>query len=254
MNCHELAQVLLHDPFGGWRCRESNGFLRLESPMRYVDGGLIEVFVLPQIDGYLITDFGEGYRFLENYGIDPQRGASRTRSIAFAADLGGASIGERGIEISVGAPGDILPGAIRLAQILTRIGDVVLQTSGVTGTTFTDELEDFVKEAVAAAEVRRGGNVRGAATNWTVDLLVRTARGLSALEGLSATTGNGANAQTAFTIQKFLDIAAIGPGAPKRFTVLDTTGDVWTESLRRQLANVSEVIDWERRDLLVTSL
>lgn len=254
MNCDNLRRILAEDPLRGWTCRLESDFLRLETPLRYPDGGVIELFVEEQLGGFVVTDFGEAFRFLQTYGIDPLRSSTRKQSIHAAARLAGAVLDGDVLEIRVSDLADIIPASVRLGQVITRVSDLSSTATGAFGTTLTDALEDFVRAKVIGAEVRRGEVVHGRAATHRIDLLVRTPRAVSAIEALSAGSMTGANAQTAYTIQKFVDLSALGPGSPHRYAVLDDSADVWTDSLRRQLANVSDVIDWERRDKLSDQL
>jgi hypothetical protein len=254
VNCDDLAQALRESPLEGWACAFERGHLRLLTPFRYPDGGLIELYVDDREGSLVVTDFGEAYRFLETNGIDPERSASRKQLIDLATRLGAAANVEGALEITVASPVEVFPAAMRLAQVITRVGDHVLFAKGAVGNTFSDTLEDFLRSALPSAEVRRGQVVQGRAAVHRVDIVVRSARGIGAIEGLSAITTTGANAQTAYTIQKFADIAALGSAAPDRFAVLDNSGEVWADSLRRQLEQFAYVVDWEHRDELVQAL
>jgi hypothetical protein len=254
MTCSDLAAALQSKPMAGWRCSPADDFLRLESPLRFADGGVIELYVEPRDGRFIVTDFGEAFRYLQTHGLDPLRSSVRAHFIALALSLGGATDDEGTIEIIVDEPGDILAAAVRLGQIMTRIADLSISAKGVAGGTFSEVVEEFLKTGLRGAEVRHGGTVQGRATTHQIDFLVHSTNGTSAVEALSAVTANGANAQTAYTIQKFADIAAVGAGAPRRFAVLDDAGEVWTEALRRQLENFAVVVDWERRDVLLQSL
>lgn len=254
MNCADLARAVSESPLVGWHCTSDRGFLRLDTPFRYPDGGIIELFVEERDGRFVVSDFGEAYRFLETNGIDPERSATRRQLIEMALRLGAAANVEGALEIAVADQQRVFPAALQLAQVITRVGDLVLLAKGAVGSTFSDTLEEFLKSSLVGVEVQRGQAIHGRAAVHRVDIVARTMRGVSAIEGLSAITTTGANAQTAYTIQKFADIAALGADAPTRFAVLDNTGEVWTEPLRRQLEQFSVVVDWEHRDELIQAL
>jgi hypothetical protein len=151
-------------------------------------------------------------------------------------------------------PEQLLTAAVRLGQIVTRVADLSLGAKGVFGSTFSDALEEYLRSTTRGVEVLRAGVLRGRAASHQFDIVVRSPRGISAVEGLSSVTGTGANAQTAYAIQKFADLAALGTSSPRRFAVLDDSAEVWTDSLRRQLEQFAYVIDWERRDRLLHEL
>lgn len=252
MRCDDLANALRRDPLTGWRCSQGDGFLTIETPFRYSDGGTVELYAEERPDGaVLFTDYGESFRFLQTYGLEPLRSGLRKQIIELALELGGATTSEGAIEVVVPQRADVFDGLARLGQIVTRVSDLALLARGSLAATFPDAVEEFLRSRLRFAEVERNGTLSGRATTHKVDLLVRTQEALTALAALSAVTANGANAQTAFTIQKFADIAALGDGAPQRVTVIDDSADVWSEALRRQLQNFSDVVDWERRDDLI---
>lgn len=254
MNCADLARVIGAHPLAGWSCAVERDLLRLHSPMRYPDGGLIELFVEGGVAGFRVTDLGEAFRFLETSGIDPERSATRRQLIEMATRLGGAQLRDGEIMIEVDTPQGVFPAAQRLAQVITRVGDLVLFAKGTVGNSFSDAVEEFLRSVTVGIEFRRGELVRGRHAEHRVDLVARSFHGVSVIEGLSAVTLAGANAQTAYTIQKFADIAALGETAPSRFAVLDDSAEVWTESFRKQLEQFSTVVDWERRDILAEAL
>lgn len=254
MNCEELARAISDSPLASWSCSADQHFLRLRSPFRYPDGGIIELFVQERGNQLVVTDFGEAYRFLETSGVEPERSVARRDLIELALRLGAARNVEGALEILVDRPTDVLTAVLRLAQVVTRVGDLTLSVKGAFGNTFADYLVEFLKSSVPAAEITAGQTVRGLNGTHRVDIVAKTRQGVSAIEALSSLTPNGANAQTAYTIQKFADIAALGAGAPQRYAVLDDTSDVWSESLRRQLEQFSTVYEWERRDRLVEAL
>lgn len=251
MNCDQLRAVVNANPLAGWRCVPGDGFLRLETSLRYADGGVIEVFIEERRGTLVVTDYGEAFRFLHTNGIDPTRSATRQQLIEMAAQLAGATLVDDAIEIRVESPSEVVGVAARLGQAIGRIADLSLQGTGPVGKTFSDTLEEFITSNVHGLEVQRGATLQGRAAKHQIDIVVRSQRGISAIEGLSALTATGANAQTAYTIQKFADLAAIGHGAPDRYAVIDDSSDVWTDSLRRQLENFSTVVDWARRDDLL---
>lgn len=254
MNCSELTEIVRTAPLAGFRCSQDEEFLRLDTPFRYPDGGAVELFVEPLSGSLRVSDFGEAFRFLEKGGLEPLRSPGRRRSIEFAIKMAGATLHEGVIEIVISDYKDLMPAIIRLGQAMTRVADLSLLVKGSLINTFSDAVEDYLKVYTDGVEIKRGAMVRGSATSHQVDIWTKSKKGVAVVESLSAITRTGANAQTAFTIQKFADISAIGPGAPNRFTVLDDSGDVWSDSLRMQLAQFSDVIDWEKRGDLAAAL
>jgi hypothetical protein len=252
MNCAELAERVARSGLSGWKCAPGETFLRLQTPFRYSDGGWIEVFVETYANDLIVTDFGEAARFLEGHGIDPSRGATRRRLIELAIELGGATSTDGAIEIHVGNPDKLFEAALRLAQIMTRVGDLSLGARGALGATFPEELEEFLREKIPASHVERNAPVQGKITQHRVDLLVSVSdTHPAAIEALAATSANSARSQLAFTIQKFVDIRRRGLEAPTLVAVVDDSAEVWTRELRGQLENVSRVLDWEEREDLV---
>lgn len=255
MNCSDLVEAVRRSPLAGWRCRADGDFVRVETPLRYPDGGTVELYIEDRAGALIVSDFGEAFRFLESAGLDPLRSPAREKMIDLAARLGNAAIDEGAIEIRGVKPPEILASLVKLGQVVTRVADLALQARGAMATTFADDLEDYLRTTTKGVEVRRRVVLEGASDRHEIDIVTKSAaHGQSAIESLSAPTANGANSQTAFTIKKFADIAALGRNAPNRFVVLDDSADVWTLSLRQQLARFADVIDWERRDRLVEAI
>lgn len=254
MNCSQLIDLVRGSSLAGWDCVEEGALLRFATPLRYPDNGIIEIFVELRDGRFIVTDFGEAFRFLESHGLDPLRSPTRQKAIEFATRLAEGTLDEGVLEIPVSSPSEVLAASMRMAQLVTRVADLSLLAKGALTSTFSDTVEEFLKLTVPAAEITRGAVVRGSAATHQVDLLVKTFDRLAVVASLAAVTHTGANAQTAFTIQKFADIAAVGASAPDRYTVLDDSADVWSDSLRKQLSRFSDVMDWEMRNELALSL
>lgn len=254
MNCSTLADIVRTAPMAGLRCRQDGDLLRLETPFRYPDGGTVELFVEGHPGNLVVSDLGEAFRFLEKGGLDPLRSPGRQKAIDLAAKLAGATLDEGVLEIRLQADTDLASAVMRLGQALTRVADLSLFVRGTFANTFSDAVEEFLKSSTQGVEIRRGATIRGSATTHQVDILARSLKGIAVVESLSAITPTGANAQTAFTIQKFADISALGSAAPDRFAVLDDSAEVWSESLRKQLSRFADVVDWEQRDDLAAAI
>lgn len=254
MNCSRFADMVHSASLNGWACSEDGDFLRIETPFRYPDGGTVELFLEQRGPNLLVTDYGEAFRFLETGGIDPLRSPSRQKTIELAAKLSHVRLDEGVLEVTVPERGELLAAIVRLGQAVTRVADLSLLAKGTLVSTFSDVVEEFLKAATHGVEIQRGAVVRGNATSHQVDILARSRQGVSVVESLSAITATGANSQTAFTIQKFADISALGAGAPDRFAILDNSAEVWSDSLRKQLSRFAEVVDWEQRDELAAAL
>lgn len=254
MTCADLQEAFRADPLAGWSCLPDAGFLRIRTPLRYSDGGLVELYAEDRNGHVVVSDFGEAFRFLQTYGLDPLKSAVRRQVVDLALSLGGAVAAQDTIEIAVESKKEIPAALLRLGQVVTRVADLALTAKGSFTATFPDAVEEFIRAAVPYVEIARNAPVPGRATSHNFDLVLHTTKGLSAVAALSAVSSNGAGAQTAFTIRKFADIAALGSNSPDRITVIDDSADVWSPSLRAELANYSDVIDWERRDELVAKL
>lgn len=254
MNCSTLADIVRAAPMAGLQCSQDGDLLRLETPFRYPDGGTVELFVEEQAGKLVVSDLGEAFRFLEKGGLDPLRSPARQRAIDLAAKLAGATLDEGVLEVRLQTETDLVSAVMRLGQALTRVVDLSLLVRGTLINTFSDAVEEFLKSSTHGVEIRRGATIRGSATTHQVDILARSLKGLAVVESLSAITPTGANAQTAFTIQKFADISALGSGAPERFAVLDDSAEVWSDSLRKQLSRFADVVDWEQRNDLAAAI
>lgn len=254
MNCADFLAAMREDPLAGWQCVPDEGFVRIRTPLRYSDGGIVELYVEERGDHVIITDFGESFRFLQSHGLHPLRSAVRRQIVDLALELGKATAVEDAIEIRIIDRRQLPEALLRLGQVVTRVADLALTAKGSLVATFPDAVEDYLRINLPDAELTRNGEVAGRATTHTFDLVIHSMRGITALSALSAVSTNGASAQTAFTIRKLADIAALGRAAPDRITVIDDSSEVWSESLRAELANYSEVFDWDRRDDLVLRL
>lgn len=254
MNCSRFVDMVRSASLSSWGCSEDGAFLRIETPFRYPDGGTVELFLEQRGPNLLVTDYGEAFRFLEAGGIDPARSPARQKAIDLATKLSNARLDEGALEIVVHESSELLAAVVRLGQAVTRVADLSLLAKGTFVSTFSDVVEEFLKAATHGIEIQRGAVVRGSATSHQVDILARSQQGVSVVESLSAITPTGANSQTAFTIQKFADISALGAGAPGRFAILDNSAEVWSDSLRKQLARFADVVDWEQRDELAAAI
>ena len=45
MNCADFLAAMREDPLAGWQCVPDEGFVRIRTPLRYSDGGIVELYV-----------------------------------------------------------------------------------------------------------------------------------------------------------------------------------------------------------------
>ena len=74
MNASELCAVIGQGLPPLFECSPApQGAVRIRTPMMYPDGTIIDVFVLREENGYLLTDYGETLGWLRMQSPNPKR-------------------------------------------------------------------------------------------------------------------------------------------------------------------------------------
>lgn len=151
--------------------RRPRGDVKIRTPMLFPDGGVIDVFVVEQNGGYVVTDYGDGLGWLRTQSRSGKL-STRQRDLMLDAcatlDVGFSS-GQLVVECSHGA--ELADAVNRLAQAVVRVADIWFTFRTKTGHSVANEVETWLRARdfkVARSQMHTGVSGK----RWNVDFTV----------------------------------------------------------------------------------
>ncbi|MCY4559111.1 MAG: DUF1828 domain-containing protein [Chloroflexi bacterium] len=116
--------------------------VRVRTPLRYPDGGVVEVFVLQRNGGLTITGFGESLGWLRMQSVSRRRSPKQNRMIRDACQTLGLELERGQLVLRVAADAAVGDSVSRVAQAAVRVSDL----SSTLGTRAVPSASDEVHE------------------------------------------------------------------------------------------------------------
>ncbi len=114
----------------------------MRTPLRYPDGGVVDVFVLQRNGGLTVTDFGESLGWLRMQSVSRRRSPERKRMIRDACQTLGLELERGQLVLRVGADAAVGGAVLRVAQAAVEVSDL----SSTLGTRAVQSASDEVHE------------------------------------------------------------------------------------------------------------
>ena len=122
----------------GFECsRAPREGIRVRTPLTYPDGGLVDVFVLEQGEGYRITDFGETLGWLRMQSKSDHRSPEEQRTIETTSEALGVTLRRGQLEVEA-------MGIDAVGQAVRRLAETAVQVAHE-GITLASEAEGDVR-------------------------------------------------------------------------------------------------------------
>ena len=116
--------------------------LRVRTPLRYPDGGVVDVFVLQRNGGLAITDFGESLGGLRTQSVSRRRSPKQKRMIRDVCQTLGLELERGQLVLRVAADAAVGDAVLRVAQAAVQVSDL----SSTLGTRTVQSASDEVHE------------------------------------------------------------------------------------------------------------
>ena len=221
----------------------------MRTPMRYPDGGVVDVFILERSGGYLLTDYGDALGWLALQSISGQRSTKQRMLIddvrqTLRIDMVDDQLVLR--SVSSDALGESV---LRVAQAAVRISDLwfTLRSQSLQNT--ADEVDDWLREKQIEFErqVRKQG---GSMREWIVDFETRVGNRTSMVFLLSTGARGAVRRITEHVFTGCSDLSHLKVAQPSLtfVSLFDDTVDVWRQEDFSLVEVNSEIARWSRPD------
>ena len=250
MNTTELCSIVGRSLPLLFVCSETqHEAVRVRTPMLYPDGGVVDVFVLPRGNGYVVTDFGDALGWLWLQSVSPrcpawQEALARDVCQTLRIELFNDQLVVRGV--TQDALGEAV---IRVAQAAVRVSDLWFTIRSQALQTTADEVEEWLNEK--RIPFQRDVAKQGRSTReWTVNFETQTDN-RTGLVFLLATGSRGAvHRITDHVVAGCVDLNHLKESQSNLefVSLFDDTVDVWRPEDFSQVDAFSRVARWSVPD------
>lgn len=232
------------------RCEALDDALRIVTWFEHPGGDLIEMFLIEKGGQLLITDYGETLRMLHAHDFDP--GSSPTRESIFEHVLRThrAEVQEGTIEMRIDGVEDLANGLLRYVQATMKAGELLTHARPRVPGTFNKEVAEYLEQRETAYESEVV--VKGKIEEHTVGFALRNGR-RTLIEPLSTSSPQYADQLVLRAFAMWYDIkhAWESDGQERLVSLLDDRNNVWRPHRLQLLAEMSDVVKWVDRELLL---
>ena len=99
--------------------------VRVRTSLMYPDGGIVDVFVLDQDNGYIVTDFGDALGWLRMQSLNAQPSLQQNLMIKEICQTLGIDLHSGQLVLRSGVDDTLEETVLRVAQAVVRVSDVV---------------------------------------------------------------------------------------------------------------------------------
>ena len=250
LSCEEIAKQYLETLSNRFTCEPMGTALRIITPYLYPNNDLIEVFVqeLPP-EMVKVTDFGETLRHLHSQGFDVAARSQRRDMAEIIASTTGVDVilGQLTKIGQIAELGDILFDVIVAAR---GVSDLIYTSRAYEPATFAEEVGRFLSDNGLDYDspVKLNGQT---GRRYTVQFMLH--RGPTYLEPLIPRQTSRSRAQVNSVFRMWYDCNS-DLGTDRKISLLNDIDIRWRPDDLALLERVSTVLNWSRRQELVSRL
>ncbi len=231
------------------------GHVRIETELRYPDGGCIDLFVVddgPLVEPSRLSDLGQTTEWLLHVQVKPWLSSKRQQYLEDALRL--YDVTQNGGALETRLPGydHLVTGIVRLGQACIRVADLTYTRRSALVSSFSEAIEEILVDRELPYEPnvelagRFGNLVR-------VDFVVRGPHRGSAILGLSSGSSSQAHVQANEIFRRWYDLD-VPERTEQRVTVFDDRVDVYRDEDLARLRNLSDLVALSDRTTLTDVL
>jgi hypothetical protein len=244
MNCDDFIQEYIDKLKSGFSCIPDKKYTRIITPYRYQDNDIIEVYIQETEGTYIITDLGETLRHLYSQGFDVF--TTQKRRYLLDAVLSNSDVEfENGKLIKRVSKEQIGDALFEIITTSMAIGDFIFTSRSFEPATFTEEVENFLKEKGIDYDkkIKFEGKTK---TTYSIDFELYDHQKIF-LDALSPISEAGIKTKVNATFRKWFDI----DHNIKKLSLLNDYDYSWRDSDILLLEGVSEVVLWSKKERIV---
>ena len=223
--------------------------VRVQTPLMYPDGGIVDVFILERQDEYVLTDFGEALGWLRLQSASDNLSAKQRLLVDDVRRTLGIQLARGQLTLRINKNAALAEAVLRLAQAVVRVSDLWFTFRNQTLQTTSDEVEEWLRERNIQFErsaQRRGRSQR----NWRVDFETRWDNRTSMVFLLSTGSRSAVSRITEHVTTACVDLSHLKESQNNTFFVslFDDSRDVWQQQDFNLVEQVSTIALWSQPD------
>ena len=224
--------------------------VRVQTPLVYPDGGIVDVFILERQGEYVLTDFGEALGWLRMHSASDSLSPRQRGFVNDVCRTLGVRLERGQLTLRIGKNDALGEAVLRLAQAVVRVSDVRFTFKRQRLQTTANEVEKWLRERQInfRRSVRRQGRSR---KNWRVNFETRSDNRTSMVFLLSTRDRSAVNSITERVTTACLDLNYMRESQRSviRFVSLfDDSRDVWRQEDFNLMRQVSTIALWSQPD------
>ena len=223
--------------------------MRVRTPFLYPDGGIVDVFVLEQGNGYVVTDFGDALGWLGIQSVGRHHSPKQRMLIQDVCQTLRIEVIQDQLVLRSAESGTLGESVMRLAQAALRVSDLWFTFRSQSFQTTADEVDEWLREKQISFQrrvTRQGRSQR----SWTVDFETQAESHTSFVFLLSTGSRGGVNRITEHVFTGCTDLSHLEASQPglTLISLFDDTQDVWRPEDFDLVKQISEIAFWSRPD------
>lgn len=248
MKCIEFKRVVEEGMPPLYECQEREGRLVILTPIEYPDGDYVELFVVPENGGFVLTDLAETVATLASYNLNLKSSPKRFKLFQGILKAHDVHYFEGSLCVPLEQEKDLPQALTHLTQAILRVSDLLFTMRYGAGTSFREEVEEFLVEQEVQFEpsykvVGRSGKT------YSLDFYVEKRKPVL-IQTLSSGSSSNAEVLVSKTVRMWYDLSRID-GRYRYSSVLDDSVDIWKPPHFEILSDLSSVIVWSEREKLL---
>ena len=223
--------------------------VRVRTPMRYPDGGVVDVFVLEHDGSYTITDFGDALGWLGLQSVSRQRSPKQQALIQDVCLTLRIELSQGQLVLRQVTREMLGESVLRVAQAAIRVSDLWFTLRSQSLQTTADEVDEWLREKQIPFE--RQVQKQGRSTqNWTIDFETHTDNRTSLVFVLSTGSRGPVRRLAEHVLAGCVDLSHLKASQHGLIFVslFDDTEDVWRPEDFSLVEEHSEIARWSRPD------
>ncbi len=248
MKCADFRRILRKELPPLYECEEREEKLAIVTPVEYPDGDYVELFVIPEDDGYVLTDLAETTATLASYKFNLKGSQKRFKLFQQILKAHGVHYFQGELRIPFQDESELPQALVRLTQAVVQVSDLLFTMRYGAGTSFREEVEEYLIEHEVRFEPDYSVVGRSGQT-YTIDFYVERRKPFL-IQTLSSGSSGYAEVVVSKTVRMWYDLRRLD-GRYRYSSVLDDSTDIWKPSHLEILSDLSEIIVWSEREKLL---
>ena len=229
--------------------------VRVQTPLMYPDGGMVDVFILERSGRFILTDYAEAVSWLSMQSVGGRLTPNQRRLMDDACQTLGVELVRGELRIDCPNTENLGEAVHRLGQAVVRVSDLWFTFRTRTAKSVSDEVNDWLiqREICFDRAVKLSGR---SGREWRIDYQTYVVSQTSLIFLLSTGSRAAAARLAEHAAAGWADLSHLKSGQPHPafISLFDDTTEVWLPEDFRLVGNLSEVARWSHSDRLAELL